>query len=107
MAGNSCNRQFVGQPGIVVAYVWCSQLESQLIRIVGVLADYGFEYSDEEPEEEDVDIENQYYNSKGAGLERTRIQRCCVQAYKLNVRTVSTRQTWLSAFTQVAVTQSD
>lgn len=29
-------------------------------------ADYGFEYSDEEPEEEDVDIENQYYNSKGA-----------------------------------------
>jgi hypothetical protein len=28
-------------------------------------ADYGFEYSDEEPEEEDVDIENQYYNSKG------------------------------------------
>ena len=29
------------------------------------LADYGFEYSDEEAEEEDVDIENQYYNSKG------------------------------------------
>lgn len=28
-------------------------------------ADYGFEYSDEEVEEEDVDIENQYYNSKG------------------------------------------
>lgn len=28
-------------------------------------ADYGFEYSDEEIEEEDVDIENQYYNSKG------------------------------------------
>jgi len=27
--------------------------------------DYGFEYSDDEPEEEDVDIENQYYNSKG------------------------------------------
>jgi len=27
--------------------------------------DYGFEYSDEEVEEEDVDIENQYYNSKG------------------------------------------
>jgi len=27
--------------------------------------DYGFEYSDEEPEEEDVNIENQYYNSKG------------------------------------------
>lgn len=28
-------------------------------------ADYGFEYSDEEQEEQDVDIENQYYNSKG------------------------------------------
>jgi hypothetical protein len=32
-------------------------------------ADYGFEYSDEEPEEEDVDIENQYYNSKGGRSE--------------------------------------
>lgn len=30
------------------------------------MEDYGFEYSDEEPEEQDVDIENQYYNSKGA-----------------------------------------
>ena len=30
------------------------------------MEDYGFEYSDEEVEEEDVDIENQYYNSKGA-----------------------------------------
>mmetsp|Transcript_33977 Transcript_33977/g.57073 ORF Transcript_33977/g.57073 Transcript_33977/m.57073 type:complete len:147 (-) Transcript_33977:15-455(-) len=30
------------------------------------MEDYGFEYSDEEPEEEDVDIENQYYNSKGS-----------------------------------------
>jgi hypothetical protein len=28
-------------------------------------ADYGFEYSDEEQDEEDVDVENQYYNSKG------------------------------------------
>ena len=27
--------------------------------------DYGFEYSDEDNEEEDVNIENQYYNSKG------------------------------------------
>jgi hypothetical protein len=28
--------------------------------------DYGFEYSDEEQQEdEDVDIENQYFNSKG------------------------------------------
>jgi hypothetical protein len=30
------------------------------------MEDYGFEYSDEEPEEQDVDIENQYYNSKGS-----------------------------------------
>lgn len=30
-----------------------------------IQSDYGFEYSDEEQEEEDVDIENQYYNSKG------------------------------------------
>lgn len=29
------------------------------------MEDYGFEYSDEEPDELDVDIENQYYNSKG------------------------------------------
>jgi hypothetical protein len=29
------------------------------------MEDYGFEYSDEEVEEADVDIENQYYNSKG------------------------------------------
>jgi len=27
--------------------------------------DYGFEYSEDEQEEEDVNIENQYYNSKG------------------------------------------
>ncbi|KAF9620870.1 hypothetical protein IFM89_015111 [Coptis chinensis] len=29
------------------------------------MEDYGFEYSDEEAEEQDVDVENQYYNSKG------------------------------------------
>lgn len=29
------------------------------------MEDYGFEYSEEEPEEQDVDIENQYYDSKG------------------------------------------
>ncbi|XP_010922119.1 COP9 signalosome complex subunit 2-like [Elaeis guineensis] len=29
------------------------------------MEDYGFEYSDDETEEQDVDIENQYYNSKG------------------------------------------
>lgn len=38
---------------------------SKLTRMFLALPDYGFEYSDEEPEEEDVDIENQYYNSKG------------------------------------------
>lgn len=32
------------------------------------MEDYGFEYSEEEPEEQDVDIENQYYNSKGEVL---------------------------------------
>ncbi|KAI3820628.1 hypothetical protein L1987_08176 [Smallanthus sonchifolius] len=32
------------------------------------MEDYGFEYSVEEPEEQDVDIENQYYNSKGIEL---------------------------------------
>lgn len=35
--------------------------------------DYGFEYSDEEVVEDDVDIENQYYNSKGA----LRASCCC------------------------------
>ena len=34
-------------------------------RHVVVRTDYGFEYSDEDNQEEDVDIENQYYNSKG------------------------------------------
>jgi hypothetical protein len=29
------------------------------------LSDYGFEYSDEEQDEEAVDIENCYYNAKG------------------------------------------
>ncbi|KMZ59086.1 COP9 signalosome complex subunit 2 [Zostera marina] len=29
------------------------------------MEDYGFEYSEEEQEEQDVDVENQYYNSKG------------------------------------------
>ncbi|KAK9794025.1 hypothetical protein WJX73_004702 [Symbiochloris irregularis] len=29
------------------------------------MEDYGFEYSDEDAEEQDVDIENNYYNSKG------------------------------------------
>ena len=30
--------------------------------------DYGFEYSDEEQDEEQVDVENQYYNAKGSSL---------------------------------------
>lgn len=29
------------------------------------MEDYGFEYSEDDAEEQDVDIENQYYNSKG------------------------------------------
>ena len=37
------------------------------------VADYGFEYSDEEVEEEDVDIENQYYNSKGTHPRRLQL----------------------------------
>ncbi|KAI3787436.1 hypothetical protein L1987_41899 [Smallanthus sonchifolius] len=32
------------------------------------MEDYVFEYSEEEPEEQDVDTENQYYNSKGTEL---------------------------------------
>jgi len=36
-----------------------------LCRLSAVPADYGFEYSDDDVQEEDVDIENQYYNSKG------------------------------------------
>ena len=31
--------------------------------------DYGFEYSDDDQEEEDVNIENQYYNSKGGFID--------------------------------------
>lgn len=34
------------------------------------MEDYGFEYSEDEQEEQDVDIENQYYNSKGICLLR-------------------------------------
>ena len=29
------------------------------------MEDYGFEYSDDDAQDENVDIENQYYNSKG------------------------------------------
>ena len=42
---------------------------------VFLCADYGFEYSDEEVGEEDVDIENQYYNSKGVAI-------CCKDGYR-------------------------
>lgn len=40
------------------------------------MEDYGFEYSDEEQEEQDVDIENQYYNSKGFTTLILRIFEC-------------------------------
>ena len=33
--------------------------------------DYGFEYSDEEQDEEQVDVENQYYNAKGTLFENS------------------------------------
>lgn len=39
-----------------------------LISVDADMEDYGFEYSEEEPEEQDVDIENQYYNSKGTSV---------------------------------------
>lgn len=42
------------------------------------MEDYGFEYSDEEPEEQDVDIENQYYNTKGVYDERLWSHRSCL-----------------------------
>ena len=41
----------------------CQELSNQ--ATFSFTADYGFEYSDDEAQEEDVDIENQYYNSKG------------------------------------------
>lgn len=41
---------------------WCGKL---LFSSGADMEDYGFEYSEEEPEEQDVDIENQYYDSKG------------------------------------------
>ncbi|KAL8155241.1 hypothetical protein AgCh_000567 [Apium graveolens] len=40
------------------------------------MEDYGFEYSDEEQEEQDVDIENQYYNSK--------VKECGRRTYKVS-----------------------
>ena len=54
---------------------WKVQLPSPMLIVLSfsfifeqnLFTDYGFEYSDEEVEEEDVDIENQYYNSKGIG----------------------------------------
>lgn len=52
---------------LVLAWIfdfWVSLL-SVLWYTDADMEDYGFEYSDEEPEEQDVDIENQYYNSKG------------------------------------------
>lgn len=46
------------------------------------MEDYGFEYLDDEPEEQDVDIENQYYNSKGtwsvASKPCNHILCCCI-----------------------------
>lgn len=47
-----------------------------LILLDADMEDYGFEYSDDEPEEQDVDIENQYYNSKGNSLSFNRQVKC-------------------------------
>lgn len=42
---------------------------SALSRMHDDVEDYGFTYSDDEVEgEEDADVENQYYNSKGIPL---------------------------------------
>lgn len=43
------------------------------------MEDYGFEYSDEEPEEQDVDIENQYYNTKGRCWSATLLEQLNVE----------------------------
>ncbi|CAF2164225.1 unnamed protein product, partial [Brassica napus] len=45
--------------------VWDSSSIRSIMASDADMEDYGFEYSDEEQEEQDVDIENQYYNSKG------------------------------------------
>lgn len=42
-----------------------SQNTARGVTHANIPADYGFEYSDEEVQEDDIDIENQYYNSKG------------------------------------------
>jgi hypothetical protein len=48
---------FTNRPKTLTGYIYYS--------VDADMEDYGFEYSDEEQEEQDVDIENQYYNSKG------------------------------------------
>jgi hypothetical protein len=49
--------------------------------------DYGFTYSDEdECDEEEVDVENAYYNAKGAragGIDRGRARKRCARALSL------------------------
>ena len=45
--------------------LWFSQVYAWGFTHAIIAADYGFEYSDEEVQEDDIDIENQYYNSKG------------------------------------------
>lgn len=54
---------------IIVCFILPSDLNTLSVcfyySVDADMEDYGFEYSDEEQEEQDVDIENQYYNSKG------------------------------------------
>ncbi len=54
------------------------------------LADYGFEYSEEEDQEEDVDIENQYYNSKGRQAEYGKGTRVHQRAARSRMRCADT-----------------
>lgn len=49
---------------VILELVWFGLL-CVFLLLDADMEDYGFEYSEEEPEEQDVDIENQYYNSKG------------------------------------------
>mmetsp|Transcript_37145 Transcript_37145/g.116911 ORF Transcript_37145/g.116911 Transcript_37145/m.116911 type:complete len:438 (-) Transcript_37145:88-1401(-) len=56
------------------------------------MEDYGFEYSDDEQEEEDVDIENQYYNAKGS-LEDDNPQEA-LEGFKLVVTMENEKGEW-------------
>ncbi|KAG5517214.1 hypothetical protein RHGRI_037839 [Rhododendron griersonianum] len=54
-----------GAAGSVIGAVSTAAFARKYSRSPHDGEDNGFEYSDEEPEEQDAEIENQYYNSKG------------------------------------------